>query len=447
MQIAGTHPFVFKWGNGLSLTMMKGICTNFSAGLSRIKEDLTGRDLIEAIEDIREEALRKTCRGETLRSLNYLHESRKLALLAYEKLSGQKGSPDTRWVELIDPVSPAPAVSPPPQRSRSNDSSAVIIPNMNLTRKLFIFKWNSDFDSPTVRNFCIYFGKKLHEIPQTDNRELLIGKIESARKSSLSETFRGDTPRNRKYIDLSDQIAVIALAIRLGHNNVTEYEAAQEITGLNNLRQSKPAAFNGVAGPSQVSLANRARLEPLNPAEIKNILEIAERAKDKIYTKENIPKPDELKIIPFGGKADKIPSYTFLNGDSRELIGTGKLLRILPGSCVFQLDGTLEQKSVSFYSYPLIIREIKPEEKNKPKLKESGHYISFNPSRDGLKDMKTLSEGEILKVKIDSVEIITGKYFDYHVSDSGNLIIWFKDGRCIQARNNEVIIHPFKTEN
>ena len=50
MQISGTHPFVFRWGTNLSSHMMEKMCTKFSTMVEKIPRDLTGKNLIAAIE-------------------------------------------------------------------------------------------------------------------------------------------------------------------------------------------------------------------------------------------------------------------------------------------------------------------------------------------------------------------------------------------------------------
>ena len=432
--------FSFTWEDNSRNSTMEKLCVNFSSAVAQIQEHLTGDELIDEIETARQNSLMQTFGTSEPNSKSYIHESRKLALLTYAQLSGVAvNEASGTWVDILRN---GPPVEILPDNYSANGT--VKVPYMNLSAELFIFPVDRSLQPKTVSTFCRIFGGELRNISLTDNKELLIKEIETAREKSLRKTFCGDTPRNVNYISFSDQIAVIALAIRLGHSDISTYQEAMRVTKVRTLRDFGLSITNGSQTPG--SVASRVKWSPpANTVKTKDIvLKIAEKVNAKVYTDKNGPKPNELRIVDPFSKTKGLSLYTFLSAEDGELLGMGKIKRINPYTIIFQPYEKPEEAG-HFYNSPLIVRELKLDEDiDVSKLKKLGHYISFNPLKEGINSMQSLSEGDIVEIMIDESKKKPGEYLAHHISDSGNLIIWLKDGRCIQARNNQVTIQPFK---
>ena len=434
---------------------MGRLCEAFDHFISEISADLEEDKLIAEIENIRKRALDWVFGTEEPDSRTYIHESKKLSTTAYALLSGHDvKTPDEartkvgNWVDLVKRI--RNGSNGEGEQAEVTTGNSREIKNMLLGGVPFIFSWEGKLKSGIIRSFCTKFGSGLRGIPFYGDKDFIKVAIEEARNTALRNVFGGHTPGDQTYIDISDQIAVIAFAIRAGHPQVRTFDAAQKATGLENLRDEKPILLQG---PRE--LATRARLgDPPKAALVKkDLLEIAKKAGDKVFTRDNPPKattkPEvkdsaDLVITTFASLPGSTRSYTFINGNSGELLGMGKLKRVMNDACVFEIDGTKSERSVNFFNFSLIVRKIKPTGITESQLEPKSGQVSFNPKADPVPVMGIYSSGDILGIHIGDSKQIMGRYFDFHMSDSGDLIVWFQDGRCIKAQGKEVIIQAYK---
>ena len=426
--VGGKRPsFDYEWRPELNFNRMTRFCLVFNQGIEGMQKKLTDNQLVTAIGEVRIKALSSAFDGKLPDDQRFHHESKRLALTAYKTWTG-KGTDDIGelrsesarvWDRLVSNC------------RMENNSIVISIPNMTLNWDSFTVDLDPALKISIQRAICGEFGKNLAELsPGRAEKGALKEAIENAREKALRRVFCGDEVKDRRIEDFSDRLAVIALALRLGHK-VSTYEEAVKATGLKYLREPhKKVTVNGT--PEE----NVARAQFAMQLPRKNPLEIANRAGDKIFTKDNPLTLEALRMETKPLKKGQTPTqYTFLNGETGELLGVGVPRRINSNSCIFLPAGTKSERAGNYYSTPLIVREIKPDEGLK-NLKSTGKTVKLSPKpkEDHIrKAMENFPEGDSLKVTVDGDKPVTGKYLDYHVSYSKDLIIWFQNGECLKV--------------